>query len=85
MGWHPGLAGEFQATLAGRLLPATPVLPPMARSGNATPLAPAPGTPPRSPSQVLVQVWWWDRVGSEDPGSQPSLCPQSQERGLLGS
>lgn len=45
----------------------------MARCGNATPPAPAPGASLRSPSKGLVQVRWsGNRVGSEDPSSQLS-------------
>jgi hypothetical protein len=58
VGWQLGLARELRLLQAGCPLPATSVQPLMARSGNATPLAPAPGTPPQSLHQGLVQVSW---------------------------
>lgn len=55
-------------TPAGHPLPATSVLPLMARSGNATPPAPVPGAPPRSPCRGLVQVrWGWGRQDGGGP------------------
>lgn len=55
MGWQPMLARELRP-LQLDALPDASVLTPMARSGNAAPSAPAPGTPPQSPSRGLVQV-----------------------------
>ncbi|XP_065780120.1 Na(+)/H(+) exchange regulatory cofactor NHE-RF2 isoform X3 [Muntiacus reevesi] len=54
MGWQPTLARELRP-LQLDALPDASVLTPMARSGNTTPSAPAPGTPPQSLSRGLVQ------------------------------
>lgn len=74
---------RLQATPAGRSVPATSFLPPMARSGGATALAPAPGAPLQRPSWGLVQVrLGGGMVGNEDPSSRLNPCPPGSREGI---
>lgn len=74
---------RLQATPAGRSVPATSFLPPMARSGGATALAPAPRAPPQRPSWGLVQVrLGGGTVGNEDPSSRLNPCPPGSGEGI---